>query len=290
VLVLGSRLDFGTIGADVAAFARDRTIVQVDCDAGEMHRVRAVTPVVADLGTFLPVAADRARERAWPAWGDWRAHLEELRERWPDTEELEPCEGINPNRLLRQLAAASPEAAAFVIDAGQHLWWACQSIQPGPGQRFMPALGLGPCGFALPAAVGVAVASRRPLVVVAGDGAFQLNIQELQTVVRNRLPMKIVIVDNGCHGSVRQLQESAFAERYPTTVWGYDAPDFERVAAAYGIDSATIEGPGEVEQALEWLWRDPLAPALLQVRIPLELNVYPNVPFGAPLTMMERKA
>lgn len=287
VLVLGSRLDFGTIGADVAAFARGRTIVQVDCDEGEMQRVRRVDRVVADLATFLPAATERARERSWQPWADWRAHLRELEDRWPDTDELEPCDAINPNRLMRRLSEASPLAAAFVIDAGQHLWWACQSIRTGPGQRFMPALGLGPCGFALPAAVGVAVAAQRPLVVVAGDGAFQLNIQELQTVVRNQLPMKIVIVDNGCHGSVRQLQEAAFAERYPTTVWGYDAPDFGRLAAAYGIASESIERPDEVERGLEWLWADPQAPALLHVRIPLELNVYPNVPFGAPLTMME---
>ena len=287
VVALGSRLDFGTIGADVGSFARNRTIVQVDCDEGEMNRVRGVTPIVADLATFLPAAADRARERAWHPRSDWHAHLEGLRARWPDTEELEPCEGINPNRLVRELCESSPLAAAFVIDAGQHLWWACQSIQPRRGQRFMPALGLGPCGYALPAAVGVAVAAQRPVVVVAGDGAFQLNIQELQTVVRNRLPIKIVIVDNGCHGSVRQLQEQAFEERYPATVWGYDAPDFARVAAAYGIDSLAIGSRAELEHGLEWLWRDSLAPALLHVHIAPELNVYPNVPFGAPLTTME---
>lgn len=287
VLALGSRLDFGTIGADVGAFARNRTIVQVDCDEGEMNRVRNVKRIVADLGTFLPVAADRAREREWQPRAEWHAQLEELRARWPDTEELEPCEGINPNRLVRELSESSPLAAAFVIDAGQHLWWACQSIQPRRGQRFMPALGLGPCGYALPAAVGVAVAAQRPVVVVAGDGAFQLNIQELQTVVRNRLPMKIVIVDNGCHGSVRQLQEQAFDERYPTTVLGYDAPDFARVAAAYGIDSLAVDSRDELERGLEWLWSDPLAPALLHVHISPELNVYPNVPFGAPLTTME---
>jgi acetolactate synthase-1/2/3 large subunit len=123
--------------------------------------------------------------------------------------------------------------------------------------------------------------------VIAGDGAFQFNIQELQTVARNRLPLKIVVVDNGSHGSVRQLQEQVFDRRYPTTVDGYDAPDFARVAEVYGIESASVSEPAEVEEALRWLWRDPTRPSLLHVGIPTELNVYPNVPFGASIAIME---
>jgi len=287
VLVLGSRMDFGTIGADVAAWGRGRPVFQVDCDPGEMRRIRRVRPIVADLGAFFDAALPLARARAFPDRPDWSARAAELRASWPDTEELAGCPGINPNVLVRQLSAASPSAAAFVIDAGQHLWWACQSIQPAQGQRFMPALGMGPCGWAFPAAIGVAIASRRPVVLFAGDGAFQFNIQELQTVVRNHLPVKIVIVDNGSHGSVRQLQEQAFAGRYPATVLGYDAPDFARVADAYGVASATVSEPGEVAGALRWLWQDETSPALLHVLISTDLNVYPNVPFGAPITVME---
>jgi acetolactate synthase I/II/III large subunit len=123
--------------------------------------------------------------------------------------------------------------------------------------------------------------------VIAGDGAFQLNIQELQTVVRNRLPLKVVVVDNGSHGSVRQLQEQVFDGRYPSTVDGYDAPDFARVAEVYGIESAAVSSPDEVEEALRWLWRDPTRPSLLHLVIPMELNVYPNVPFGASISTME---
>jgi acetolactate synthase-1/2/3 large subunit len=287
MLVLGSRMDFGTIGADVAAWGRGRAVFQVDCDPGEMRRIRRVRPIVADLGAFFDAALPLARARTFPAWQSWLAYAAQLRAKWPDTEELADCPGINPNVLVRQLCAASPSAAAFVGDAGQHLWWACQSIQPREGQRFLPACGLGPCGWAFPAAIGVALASRRPVVLLAGDGAFQFNIQELQTVVRNHLPVKIVIVDNRSHGSVRQLQEQAFAGRYPSAVLGYDAPDFARVARAYGVASATVSEPDEVATALRWLWRDETSPALLHVLISTDLNVYPNVPFGAPLTVME---
>jgi acetolactate synthase-1/2/3 large subunit len=125
------------------------------------------------------------------------------------------------------------------------------------------------------------------VVLVAGDGGFQSNIQELQTVVRNGLPIKMVIVNNNCHGMVRQFQESYFDARYQSTLWGYSAPDFAQVAAAYGIDAQTVESENEVEQALSRLWHDPAAPALLQVMVSTYANAYPKIAFGRAMTEME---
>jgi acetolactate synthase I/II/III large subunit len=286
VLVLGSKLDLGTIGADVNAWAKGRMIYQVDCDPGEMGRVRTARTIVADLGEFCRSALEVARDHAPPGRPRWTQRLDELRQAWPDTNELGDCDGINPNVLARELSAASPTECDFVVDAGQHLWWTAQSIQPRLGQRFLPSLGLGPCGYSLPAAIGVALSSHRPAVVVVGDGAFQFNLQELQTVVRNRLPIKILLVDNRCHGSVRQFQEENLEARYPTTVIDYDTPDFTRLAEAYGIRSREVSEPDGVGEALSWLWDDPMDAALLRVEIPMLLNVYPNVPFGAPLNVM----
>jgi acetolactate synthase I/II/III large subunit len=286
VLVLGSKLDLGTVGADVIAWGKGRTIYQVDCDPGETLRVRGVRTIVSDLGEFCALALRAAQDRTFPSRPEWAQRLTELREAWPDTNELGECDGINPNVLARELSAASPAECDFVADAGQHLWWTAQSFQPKLGQRFIPSLGLGPCGYSLPAAVGIALASHRPAVVVVGDGAFQFNLQELQTVVRNRLPIKIVLIDNQCHGSVRQFQEENLDGRYPTTVIDYDTPDFGRLAEAYGIRSREVSEPDGVGEALGWLWADPLQAALLHVRIPMLLNVYPNVPLGAPLSVM----
>lgn len=290
VLVLGSRLDFGTIGADASAFGKGRTIYQVDCDPGEMHRVRNARTVLSDLGEFCELALRAARGHAFPSRPEWRHRLDDLRHAWPDTNELGDCDGINPNVLARELSAASPAACDFVLDEGQHLWWTAQSFQPKLGQRFVPALGLGPCGWSLPAAIGIALSSDRPIVVVVGDGSLPFNIQELQTVVRNRLPIKILVVDNQCHGSVRQFQEEALEGRYPTTVIDYDTPDFTRVAGAYGIRSREVSEPHSLSEALSWFWADPMEACLLRVGIPMELNVYPNVPFGAPLTAMAARA
>jgi acetolactate synthase-1/2/3 large subunit len=290
VLVLGSKLDFGTIGADVNAWGRGRTIYQVDCDPDEMSRVRTAHTILSDLGEFCRLALEVVRDHAPPTRPQWTERLGELRQAWPDTNELGDCDGINPNVLARELSAASPAACDFVVDAGQHLWWTAQSIQPRLGQRFLPSLGLGPCGYSLPAAIGVALGSHRPVVVVVGDGAFQFNIQELQTVVRNRLPTKILLIDNQCHGSVRQFQEEMLEGRYPTTVIDYDTPDFTRVADAYGIRSREVSDPDGVGEALSWFWEDPMEAALLRVQIPMLANVYPSVPFGAPLNAMAGRA
>jgi acetolactate synthase-1/2/3 large subunit len=147
---------------------------------------------------------------------------------------------------------------------------------------------MGSMGFALPAGIGAAIASApRPVVVIAGDGGFQANIQELQTIARNRLPIKMVVINNGCHGMVRQFQESYFESRYQSTMWGYSAPDFEKVAVAYGIVARSVEDPDKVEEALEWFWQDPSEPALLQVIVDPMANAYPKLAFGKPITEME---
>jgi len=137
-------------------------------------------------------------------------------------------------------------------------------------------------GFGLPAAIGMAFSlPKKPVVLIAGDGGFQMNIQELETVKRNKLPLKMVVVNNHCLGMVRQFQDEFFKKRYVATHWGYTAPDFEKISRAYGIPAKTVKKSSKVKNALKWLWRDPLSPALLQVDIPVFLNVHPKIKFGS---------
>ncbi len=189
---------------------------------------------------------------------------------------------------MHALSKAGRSAAAYVVDVGQHQMWAAQSLEIGATQRFLTSGGMGSMGFALPAAIGAAlVGAPAPVVVIAGDGGFQSNIQELQTVVRNHLPLKMVVINNLCHGMVRQFQESYFDSRYQSTMWGYSSPDFSKVAEAYGIPGKTIQHPEEIAGAMEWFWSDPAAPALLQVMVNPMANAYPKLAFGKPLTEME---
>jgi acetolactate synthase-1/2/3 large subunit len=286
LLVLGSRLDIRQTGADTAFFKGDRTIFHVDVEPGEInHRVTGCRAVVGDARSFLEAVA--ARGHAPMAWPHWREELDEQRRRWPDTTEVGDITGINPNVLMHQISAASGAAGAFVADVGQHQMWAAQSLELSDNQRFMTSGGMGAMGSGLPLAIGVAVVEPRPVVLIAGDGGFQTNIQELETVVRNHLPIKMVIVNNHCHGMVRQFQESYFDGRYPSTLLGYSAPSFAAVAGAYGIAAGTVEDTADVGEALRELWADPTAPGLLEVVIDTYANAYPKLAFGKPITEME---
>lgn len=288
LVVLGSRLDVRQTGADTAAFKRGRVIFHVDCDGSEVNnRVKGCRTVAADLTVFFN-AVLAALPRPLPSRPHWLLEIDDLRRRWPDTLELTGVPGINPNILMHELSARSRKAGVFVADVGQHQMWAAQSLDLRANQRFMTSGGMGAMGFGLPAAIGAAFAQPgRPQVMIAGDGGFQLNIQELQTVVHHKLPLKMVLLDNGCHGMVRQFKQTYFDARYASSFWGYSAPDFAAVARGYGIAAAAVERPDRLGKALDALWRDPEAPFLLQVKIDRLTNVYPKMAFGRPMTEME---
>jgi acetolactate synthase-1/2/3 large subunit len=289
LLVLGSRLDIRQTGSDTKAFKGNRTIYHVDCEPGEINnRVKGCRPILADLCSFLASAIRLSTAHAFPDRANWLFEIAELKSTWPDTAELRTLPGINPNEFMHQLAVTSRLSATFVVDVGQHQMWAAQSLELEPDQRLLTTGGMGAMGFALPAAIGTALACpERPVVMIAGDGGFQLNIQELQTVVANQLPIKMVIINNQCYGMVRQFQQSYFEGRYQSTYWGYSAPDFAQVAQAYGIASHTVEDKSDVQHALEKMWHDPQTTFLLQVIIDTFANVYPKIAFGRPMTEME---
>jgi len=244
--------------------------------------------LITDLKEFLNTAMQTIDQEKVLDHSDWIDEINSLKSSWPDTSELSGISGINPNVFMHQLSSFSVNAAAYVSDVGQHQMWAAQSLEIGPKQRFLTDGGMGSMGFGLPAGIGTSFAlGLKPIVIIAGDGGFQSNIQELQTVVRNQLPVKIVILNNRCHGMVRQFQENLFEGRYQSTLWGYSAPDFSAVAFAYGIPSKTISKESEVEEALKWLWNDQNKPSLLQVMIDTFANAYPKINFGKPNTEME---
>ena len=289
LLVLGSRLDVRQTGSETQSFKAGRAIIHVDCDPAEVNnRIIGCTAVIRSLKDFLTEAATRLAGIPLPSRAEWAAQIAAQRTEWPDVREFRPPVGINPNEFMHALSRASLSAGAYIVEVGQHQMWAAQSLELNERQRFLTSGGMGSMGFGLPAAVGAALARPgTPLVVIAGDGGFQCNIQELQTVIRNQLPLKLVVINNHCHGMVRQFQESYFDSRYQSTMWGYSAPDFVKVAEAYGIAACRVASSGEVAPALHWLWEQPDTPMLLEVSIESSTNVYPKMAFGRPITEME---
>jgi len=291
LLVLGSRLDVRQTGANTKAFKGEREIFHIDCEPDELNnRVQDCTTTVSEIGPALEVLIEafKATRTTSSHPGEWSAYIDGLRKKWPDTAELGGnTGGINPNVLMHEISRAIPEVASYVTDVGQHQMWAAQSLELRGNERFLTSGGMGSMGFALPAAIGAAIAVKEaPTVVIAGDGGFQCNIQELETVSNLQLPMKIVIINNECHGMVRQFQESYFEGRYQSTVWGYSAPDFARVADAYQIPARTISTPEEMASGVQWQ-AEQKGPSLLQVMIPQGANAYPKLAFGHGLESME---
>jgi acetolactate synthase-1/2/3 large subunit len=285
LLVLGSRLDIRQTGADTDAFIAGGKIHHVDVDPGEINnRVTGVEALVQDLAPALADIAAAAETAGGADHSSWIGEIAELRERWPDTGELPGIEGINPNALIHELR--HPSATAYVADVGQHQMWAAQSVELVGDQRFLTSGGMGAMGSGLPLAIGAAVESGGPVVSINGDGGVQLNIQELQTLARNRMPVKVVVLDNGAHGMVRQFQESYLEGRYQSTVWGYSAPDFARVAEAYGIPGRSVSDPAEMAEAVAEMWATE-GPYMLEVAIDERANAYPKIAFGYPISEME---
>jgi acetolactate synthase I/II/III large subunit len=290
LLVLGSRLDIRQTGADVLSFQSGRTIFHVDCDSNEINnRVQGCFPVLADLRSFLPQAIKASKSFTFCGHSAWQDEINQMHEKWPDSNEIKDNKGINPNRFLHDLSRVSSQSMGFVVDVGNHQMWAAQSLELGSEQKFITSGGMGAMGFSLPTAIGASFAlPGRPIVQITGDGGMQMNIQELQTIAHHKLPIKMVVVNNISYGMVRQFQQSYFHERYPSTYKGYSAPDFEKVAQAYGIQAATIGGTEEsIPRGLSQLWADTAEPFLLQVEIDPMVNAYPKIAFGHPITQME---
>ena len=289
LLILGSRLDIRQTGANTAAFKGDRIIYHVDCEQGELNnRIQGSFTILAHLSPFLDEVIKQSHNQKFDERHEWLNEIGDLKSKWPDTAELKDIPGINPNSLMHQISNESKTATSFIVDVGNHQMWAAQSLEIASHQRFITSGGMGAMGFALPTAIGVALASpNQPVIMIAGDGGFQLNIQELQTVVRNNLPIKMIILNNHSLGMVRQFQQSYFGERYQSTYWGYSAPDFVKVAQAYGIAASVISNPEQVQTALELMWQNPKSPYLLEVSIDTFANAYPKLAFGHTIAEME---
>ena len=287
LLVLGSRIDLRQTGADVEAFKQGKQIFHVDIDSAELNnRFTDTITLNTDLVTFFEEVQKIDYSYCLPI--DWNAEIKEKREAYSDILELKNVKGINPNRFMHQLSKISFKAKGFTTDVGNNQMWSAQSLELNGEQLFLSSGGMGAMGYSLPAAIGASIAlNKQPMVCISGDGGFQINIQELETVKRNNLPIKIVILNNHCLGMIRQFQDSYFESRYQSTVWGYSAPDFTAIARAYGIDSFSIEKEEDINIGLNRMWEDANAPFLLNVNINIHTNVYPKMLFGNPLTKME---
>ena len=288
LIAIGSRLDIRQTGADLESFCEGKRIWQIDVDQAEVgvrikpHRSLCCSIQAAAYILMSLSSTKRLRHSAW------LEQIRELMDCFPACDEY-PAEAgeINPIQLLQNLSGMIKAPCQYVTDVGQHQMWAAQSIQFKDTDRFLTSGGMGAMGFGLPTAIGSAFSCKGALtVLVTGDGSFQLNIQELETIARNQLDIKIVLFNNRCHGMVRQFQETYFNGRLRSTVDGYSAPNFVAVCHAYRIPAQSIRLVNEVDENLGWLVRAK-GPALLEIPLSIRSKVYPKLAFGRKFGEME---
>jgi acetolactate synthase-1/2/3 large subunit len=291
LLVFGARLDDRVTG-DPSRFAPFAKIVHFEIDPAQLDRVRACEiPVVGDLAETIPtfhVAVQNARP-SLPDWNDWRKVA-----CGAERAELDPRGLAQPTiRFLDELFSRLPQDSVVIADVGQHQMWAAQRYRSSSPRGFITSGGLGAMGFALPAAVGVQLAQPETCVLcVSGDGGFQMNIQELATVHRLGLPVKMVIVDNKYLGMVRQWQQLFYQRNYAETDLS-DNPDFVEIAKAYKIPARRLNEDAMREFPVSQGTGDLIdgflhsrGPELLVFDCAPEANVFPMVPAGAALSEM----
>jgi len=291
LIALGVRFDDRVTGR-LAAFAPHAKVIHVDIDPAEIGKNRVPDlPIVGDvkrvlqkLNKVLRDLAPANRDRNVAGREAWWRQIHDWKEEHPLTPETSTSE-IKPQHLMREIDRLAGGRAIVSSDVGQHQMWAAQFIRFNEPRLWINSGGLGSMGFGLPAAIGAQFACPDKLVfAVVGDGGFQMSLPELATVVNNGLPIKIIVMNNGYLGMIRQWQELFYNNRVcQATLDSF--PDAAKLAGAYGFTGRTIEKPEELAPALEEAVREN-GPYLLNVRVSPFENVYPMVPAGGAINEM----
>jgi acetolactate synthase-1/2/3 large subunit len=291
LIALGVRFDDRVTGR-LASFAPHAKVIHVDIDPAEIGKNRAADlPIVGDakkvLGRLVKALKESEAEMRGLRETERRAWWEQIRA-WKQQHPLKPvfsADEIKPQHLMVELDRLCGGNAIVSVDVGQHQMWAAQFIRFNQPRTWLSSSGLGSMGFGLPAAIGAQVAHPDALVVaLVGDGGFQMSIPEISTMANQGLPVKVVIMNNGYLGMVRQWQDLFYQNRL-SAVQIEAFPNIEKLADAYGIKGRIIDKPADLRPGLEDAFRHP-GPVLVDVRVSPFENVYPMVPAGAAINEM----
>ena len=290
LIALGARFDDRVTGK-IATFAPHAKIIHVDIDPTSIKKnVRVDLPIVGDLRDVLrnlvnklAVQGDEVAamtERVKP----WHEEIAGWRKAQPMTYKPSTKE-IKPQFVIEKLRELSSDDAIVTTEVGQHQMWTAQFFDFVQPRTFLSSGGLGTMGFGLPSALGAQAAfPQRQVIDISGDGSFQMNSQELATLVQYRLPVKIVILNNGFLGMVRQWQQLFFDKRYSQTCMELPI-DFVKLAEAYGATGLRASKPEEVEAVIKKAFATK-GPVIMEFKVAREENVMPMVPAGAGLNEM----
>jgi acetolactate synthase-1/2/3 large subunit len=279
LLAIGARFDDRVTGK-VSTFAPQAKIIHIDVDPAEIGKNKQIdVPIVGDARSVLQAMLHSAKKGARENW------IEKIRA-WKKKHPLRYREDgrLRPQFIIKELSDLLKGEGVIVSEVGQNQMWTAQWYCFRKPRSWLTSGGLGTMGYGFPAAMGATFARPGEQVFdIAGDGSFQMNIQELGTVSHNKIPVKVAILNNMYLGMVRQWQELFYDRRYSFT----ELPpvDFVKIAAAYGVDGIRVESPDQVHEALSAAI-DTDGPFVMDFRIEREENVFPMVPAGAAINEM----
>ncbi|MBK8004686.1 MAG: biosynthetic-type acetolactate synthase large subunit [Gemmatimonadetes bacterium] len=275
LVAIGMRFDDRVTG-NIAAFAPRAKVIHVDLDPAEIGKNVAVT--VGLVGQARDVAARLAQAVRPRDCAAWRDEISGFRRDRRDAYRGD----MAPETILDRIHEVTGGDCTIVSDVGQHQMWVAKLYPYQQPNSHITSGGLGTMGFAVPAAMGVHFARPgKPVWAISGDGGFQMNMQEIATMVQEGIPVKMAIFNNGYLGMVRQWQQFFHGRRYSATpIW---SPDYVKLAEAYGIAGYRVQHSGQIEAAVAQALREP-GPALVEFLIEQEANVFPMIPPGGSLS------
>jgi len=290
LIALGARFDDRVTGK-IATFAPHAKVIHVDIDPTSIKKnVRVDLPIVGDLRDVLKKLNKKLAEHKDEVKSmrntlkPWHDEISGWRKEQPMSYKASKTE-IKPQLVIEKLRELSKDDAIVTTEVGQHQMWAAQFFEFTQPRTFLSSGGLGTMGYGLPAALGAQAAfPKRQVIDISGDGSFQMNSQELATLVQYRLPVKIVILNNNFLGMVRQWQQLFFDKRYSQTCMELPI-DFVKLAEAYGATGLRATKPDEIEGVIKQAFDTP-GPVIMEFKISREENVMPMVPAGAGLNEM----
>lgn len=271
LLVLGSRLDGRQTGGDWDSFAPEAKIIAVDIDEHELYKSDRVISIRCEIEEFLKklYVSDSKTNR-----NKWTLGLQRLKDKFRSSSEYIQPEGVNPNLLIETVCRMMPDQTAYSTDVGQNQIWTNASAIISPNSRLIQSGGLGSMGFALPASIGTWYAGFRSIVCFVGDGGFQMNIQELQVISENKVPVKIFIFNNKSLGLIRVYQNKALGRRHYGSVEQFSSPDYEMIAKAYGLSYFRVSQNQEIAQLDKGLKSN--SPVIIEVIVSENSESYPE--------------
>ncbi|HJR19371.1 MAG TPA: acetolactate synthase large subunit [Actinomycetota bacterium] len=283
---LGVRFDDRVTGK-LATFAPNAKVIHADIDPAEIGKNRGVdVPIVGDARSVIhelnEVIEAMIEERGKPEYGEWTKTVKGWKKKYPYRYTQTSDGPLKPEYVIEQIGKITGGDAIYVAGVGQHQMWASQYIRFKRPNTWLNSGGLGTMGYAVPAAMGAKVGRPDEQVwAIDGDGCFQMTCQELATMTTENIPVKIGIINNAFLGMVRQWQELFYDKRFSAVEFGYDVPDYVKLAEAYGAVGLRCESAGEVEATIRKANEIDDRTVVIDFRCDPEEKCYPMVPAGA---------